>query len=173
MPSKKEEREATYSGKDKDYAYKYQVWSCFPSGRIIGIHGPFTAAYPDIHIYKATIAKELMEDEKVLADKAYQGIPSTITPIKNPRKTKTNPDPPDLPLPIKRYNMLVRVRRVHVERVFARMKRFEILKQHFRHPIEKHYFIMGAIAKMINIELQSEPLFKSEPSYVRFVGNVV
>jgi len=160
-----------YGGRKKKYVYKYQAWVRFPDGKILGLHGPFPGAKADITIFRNTLLGYLRLEESVLGDKAYQGGPQTLTPIKLPARSAANPEPTLLPWQ-KRFNLLIRMRRVHVERVFARMKRFQSLVQIWRHPLEKHHLMVTAIAKMINVELSTEPLFKFTPSYQVFRGHI-
>jgi transposase len=160
-----------YYGRKKKYTFKYEVWARFPDGRILAIFGPYPGTVNDGKIYNATIVPYLRPGEKVLADKAYIGCASALAPIREPRRSRSNPIP-RLHIWERRYNVLVRCRRVHIERVFLRMKRFQILVSDFRHPLEKHQVVVAAIGKLVNVELDMEPLFHSTPSYQLFRGHL-
>jgi hypothetical protein len=147
VPSTKEERLRNYTGRKKRYAYKYQAWARFPDGKILGLHGPFVGSTPDINIFRETITSFLLPGERVLADKAYDGSPFTLTPLKLPRRKQNQPRSEFNNLEL-RFNRLIRARRSHIERVFSRMKRFRILSQTWRHPLEKHPIVVGAVCEV-------------------------
>jgi len=95
---------------------------------------------------------------RLLGDKGYKGSKIILSPIKNPRKTKKTPQPPSLSFGEKTFNLNVRGRRVKVENVIGRMKRFKCLKTEWRHAIEKHALVTRVVAKLTNIHLIDQPL---------------
>jgi transposase len=163
-PPTKPYRLRYYGGRKKRYCFKYQFWVSFPHGRILSVWGPFPGATADATIFNATIPNLLGPGELVLGDKGYQGCPHTISPIKQPRRTRANPSPVLSPWQWE-YNLRLRQRRVHVERTIGRIKRFGIFCSPFRHPLEKHHLVMTVVTKIVNLELQTEPLFHGTPSF--------
>lgn len=172
QPPTKKARLDAY-GRKGHYAYKYQAWVRFPDGKIVGLYGPFLSTESDFSIYKKTIPQQLLPGEVVMGDKGYQGDPlHALTPFKRPRKRKGQPVRPLLGFQL-RFNRLLRARRAHIERVFRRMKQFQILKRTWRHPLEKHPTVMAAIGKLVNEDLKVAPLFRSTPSYYFFRATIV
>ena len=165
-------------GRKKRYAFKYQGWARFPDGKLLGIFGPFVATAPDIKIFDATIPPYLISGEKVLADKGYQGSPHALSPFKRrarPRRVSGQPTPEQPPYRLleRKFNALLRARRVHIERVFRRMKQFTCLTQTWRHPLEKHPKVIAAVGKLVNEDLEVRPLFKDTPNYIYLQATIL
>lgn len=157
-PPTKELRLKFY-GRKKRYALKYEYWVRLTDGRILDVRGPFPATVPDVTIYKKGTEKNCLPNERVLGDKGYVGAFSIIHPYKVPHVSKINPTAL-LPSWKKRFNKYIRQRRVRVERVISRNKRFRILATLWRHPIEKHSQVVSVISRITNEHLIDQPLFK-------------
>lgn len=159
-PPTHQQRLLFYSRK-KRYAIKYQFHVRLSDGIILGVDGPFPGSSPDINIFKRLggLETSLLEGEQILGDKGYQGSNKVLHPTKVPRKRR-NEVVRDLEPWQKRVNLYIRQRRVRIERTLGRLKRFASLTTPWRHPIDKHQRTMGVLARVTNLHLEDQPLFR-------------
>ena len=132
---------------------RYEVAISIISGDIVWINGPFPCGfYNDIKIFRQGLKNMLEDGERVEADDGYLGeapkyvlCPKAIR-CKFMSKKK------------KKLSQRIRSRQ---ETVNKRFKQFGVLRQIFRHPIEKHASVFRAVAvtTQVNIE-QGNPLFE-------------
>ena len=130
------------SHKFKAPGVRYEVGLCIRTGDIVWIHGPFPCGHwPDITIFRSALIYELLDGEKVEADKGYRGEPVYI-------KTPTGEN-----------DIGQRVRSRH-ETVNKRFKQWGCLRQAFRHNVSKHQSVFSAVAVVTQMSLENgEPLF--------------
>ena len=141
---------------------KYQFHVNLLDGKILGLEGPFTGTSPDLSIFRHSLEKKVKKWKlKVLGDKGYIGSPFIVSPLRQPRRTKLNPNG-TRPQWHRIYDLFIRQRRVRVERSIGRFKRFGVATHIWRHPIKKHREVMETVAKIINLHLEDQPLFRSE-----------
>ena len=136
-----------YSHKFKRAGYRYEVALCIQTGEIVWINGPFPCgAFSDLTIFRKALKQKLLQaKEKAIADLGYRGEPNTII-LPNPMDSKM----------IQQMKSEVRARHEHVNK---RFKNFGILKQCFRHDLEKHEAVFTACAVLSQISIScGEPL---------------
>jgi hypothetical protein len=157
-----------FYGRKKKYAFKYQLWARFPDNRILGIFGPYPSKETDGKIYNATILPYLQPGEKVLADKAYVGCPSALSPIQGTKagKEKALFSTLCLGASIQRISALPTCsHRTGVSEDEEVQCSHTTLSRNIRS-------LFAAIGKLINVELELEPLFSGTPSYIIFRGHI-
>jgi hypothetical protein len=141
-----------YSGKKKKHTLKTQI-SVTTSGRIVDI----SASYPgSIH------DKTIIDQEKTIHkfpqktclrfDSGYQGIKEDspnhyiVLPTKKPKGKDLSPS-------AKEHNRINSKRRVIVEHVYSRLKKFRVLGLLYRGPISSYNQIFRCIASVLNFRL--------------------
>lgn len=131
-----------YSFKFKGPGVRYEVALCIRTGDIVWINGPFPCGKnPDIVIFRYGLKHALAEGEKAEADAGYKGEGAHIV----------------LPRPGDAMQTRVRSRQ---ETVNKRFKQWGCLKRVFRHRVEKHQDVFGAVAVITQLILEHEqPLF--------------
>jgi hypothetical protein len=140
-----------YSGKVKAHTVKYEIETELETGNIVWFCGFHPDSIHDLTIAKnSTILKYLLSGEFILADKAYIGHSSFITPFKKP-KTQAE----------QLVNSLIYKRRVIVENTLNRIKSFTFTQKEWRHKIELHALAMKFIANVVNIDLKFRPVRKN------------
>ena len=139
-----------YGHKKNGPAVRYEVGVNIQTGDICWTYGPFPPGeWPDINIARRRIIHLLDPTELIAADGGYaDGMQYFLTP------TGHN----DL------IGWLLSVLR-H-ETVNGRFKNWGILKQVFRHNVNKHGFVFNAIANITQLDIENgHPLF---PVFFRF-----
>lgn len=86
---------------------------------------------------------------RILADKGYQGLQRLRIPCVVPTKGHARKKPPLW----KAIERVLRRRRVRVEHVFARLKRFRILASRYRNRRQRLALRFNLIAGIYNFEL--------------------
>ena len=143
-----------YSGKRKLHTLKTQI-TASESGRVLDVTESFPGSIHD---------KKIMDQDKTIQkipentchrlDSGYQGVPKEnpehyiIIPIKKPRKEELSPFAKEL-------NTVHSKRRVIVENVFSRFKKFKICKYVFRGPIKTYNQTFRNIAALLNFRLKN------------------
>ena len=118
------------------------------TGNCVWINGPFKASESDITIHQEGLRQLIPEGRFVVADKAYQGEPATIS---YPNELDDN-----------RVAAIKRRIRARQETFFSRMKAFQVLRQPFRHKpvMEKHKACFIAMAVLVQCGIENgSPLF--------------
>ena len=137
-----------YSGKNKNHALKTQVIIEFTTKKIMCLrHGK--GKTHDFKLFKKSKVK-LPKENKMLADKGYQGIlkihENSATPMKKPKGGKLTKEQ-------KRYNRELNRLRVAVEHVNRRLKIFKILSYQYRNRHKRFGLRANLIAGIYNYEL--------------------
>ena len=119
---------------------RYEIGVAIQSGDIAWIHGPFPCGnYADLTIYRNDLKSLLEDGERVEADMGYRGEMSIRTP--------------DDFFGIQEWKWQKgRVRARH-ENVNSRFKKWNILKNVFRHALPKHSQVFKAIAAITQLEI--------------------
>lgn len=127
---------------------RYEVAVSLKDGNIVWINGPFMCGlWPDLKIFRRDLQSFLDPNERVEADDGYKG---------EPKSCKTPSEMCSM-LEGRRFRQRVRARH---ETINARLKKFGILEQRYRHNILQHGVIFRAVAVMIQLEIESgHPLF--------------
>jgi hypothetical protein len=143
-----------YSGKKKYCTIKYQVIIDFKSSKIIYVSEPYSGRNHDLKIFRDSLNnlnQFLLPNEKIMGDKAYCSADLSqlfITPIKKNHSR--------LNIYERIFNKYVSHYRIHIEHVFARIKKFRILKNNFRYEINSHSKIFYVCCKLVNFFMQFE-----------------
>lgn len=141
-----------YCHKTKKSGLRYEVALGILSGNIVWVNGPFPCgAWPDIKIFRHSLASFLEQGERVEADNGYIGEAPQY--VKCP-KSFTNGE--------EKSAMQKRVR-ARQETVNRRFKTWGCLGKRFRHDIPKHGDVFRAVAVITELSIQSgEALFDVE-----------
>ena len=123
----------------KKSGLRYEICLCIRTGDLVWVNGPFPCGnYPDISIFRSSLMSHLEEFERVEADDGYIGEhPQYIKcpkGVANPEETKF---------------MQSRVRS-RQETINNRFKNWGILRQRYRHDIQRH----GVAARSVMILTQ-------------------
>jgi hypothetical protein len=130
-----------FSPKFRGPGLRYEIALCIRTGDIVWSNGPFPCGrYPDIKIFRRDLIFEL-EDGEVEADLGYRGETQYV---------KT-PQPGN--------DVQARVQEQH-ETVNKCFKQWNCLSRVFRHQLERHQVVFGAVAVITQLALENgEPLF--------------
>ena len=112
-------RSQTFSIKNHQYSIKIET-GVTHNGLIVYYNGIYYHDWHDLSIFKVGLSKELMPNEKVFADKAYQSS-QCITPYKKRR------DGENFTLQMEEHNRIVGHYRAIVENLNANLKDWGIL----------------------------------------------
>lgn len=118
-----------YSPKHHAYVYKYEVAvHPDPPHHIVWVLGPVRGHIHDITIARAAFIKRLVPEERALGDLGYLGEPHAIvTPIRSPVTQEE-----------KHENKELHAVRSCVEREFAALKTFAVLRTSWRGELQNH-----------------------------------
>jgi len=143
-----------YSGKRKRHTLKTQL-TVSRRGRILDVQGPFPGRVHDYTIFKRTrMAARVPPEAKLYLDRGYDGAGTD-----NPAHA--------ISLPVKRrrnhrvllpwewlHNVWQAGKRVIIEHVIARMKKYQVLAQVYRHRVRAYGLRVRNIAALVNFRTQ-------------------
>lgn len=133
-----------YSHKFKGPGLRYEIAVCINEPNIVWFNGPFPCgAYPDLLIFRSNLKNRLYLFEKCVSDNGYsdQKCVRAVHCSEDQQKVHKN-------------------LRARHETVNRRLKAFSCLRNRFRHALEKHYLVFGAVVKFVQIDIMWEsPLF--------------
>jgi transposase len=122
-------------------------------GLIVWLNGGFPGCCHDKAIYDfGKIFEQLAPDERVIADKGYQGAEKCITPHKRRRGNQQLTDQEIS------HNKTVEEDRWCVERTFSWLKGYYSLSSHWRHPIMLHPTIFSIGCHLVNFRIKNKHL---------------
>jgi hypothetical protein len=137
---------AHYSGKKKRHTLKTE-YIVSAAGRIVSVSPSHPGSHHDLTIRRDGPA--LPEHARGYADSAYQGYdkdhPNLDIPYKKPKGGELTAEE-------KEYNRGLSSFRVAVEHRIGRTKRFRIVSDRFRNPLDTHHTKTSIVAGLINIE---------------------
>lgn len=143
-PQKKQK--TYYSGKKKRHTLKTEI-QVRTSGEIVRISKPHPGSVHDFEIRKRE--KPIPMTARVYADSAYQGIEEihsqSCIPFKRTKLKKLNSFQ-------RRFNRALSRKRVKVENVICRMKKYKILQDRYRNSRKKYYMKTKIIAGLVNLK---------------------
>jgi hypothetical protein len=124
--------QTSYSGKAKMYSVKYQILVELETGKICHVFGPSLGSCHDITMYSNSGVGDWLREvgEYCLGDSGYQGAHRVIVPKK--RNRELTPDE-------ERHNNRIYSLRHTVERTFANLKKWQILRNVYRGDITEHF----------------------------------
>ena len=127
---------------------RYEVGICIQTGEIVWINGPFPPGdWPDVNIALCELVLMLEGDERVVADSGYRGYSQFFD---TPWRYLDNEHQ-------KRRKQIVRARHETINR---RFKEWKILKEVFRHAVEKHGVVFLSVANIVQVSLEEEPTWQ-------------
>jgi DDE superfamily endonuclease/Helix-turn-helix of DDE superfamily endonuclease len=143
-PQKKQK--VYYSGKKKRHTLKTEI-QVRMSGEIVRVSKPHPGSVHDFEIRKRE--KPISRSVRIYADSGYQGIeevhPTSCIPFKRTKLKKLTSFQ-------KRFNTALSRRRVKVENVICRMKKYKILQDRYRNKREKYHMKTNIIAGLVNLK---------------------
>src|SRR5919202_1786253 len=137
---------AHYSGKKKRHTLKAE-YIVTTEGRIAGVSPSYPGSRHDLTIRRP--GPPLPREARAYADSAYEGYdkehPNLEFPYKRPKGGELTGEE-------KEYNRALSSFRVRVEHRIGRTKRFRIVGDRFRNPLETHHTKTSIIAGLVTIE---------------------
>jgi hypothetical protein len=143
-----------YSGKRKRHTLKTQL-TVSRQGRLLDVRGPFPGRIHDYTVFKRTRMPERLPPEvRWYLDLGYDGAPSDypthalVLPVKRRRNHRTL-------LPWEwLHNVWQAGKRVIIEHVICRMKKYQVLAQVYRHRVTDYGQRVRNIAALVNFRTQ-------------------
>ena len=140
----KRRQRACYSGKKRAHTLKSQVGVDEESGRVVDVSDSAPGRWADIKLLDRS---QLPDGVGALGDSGYQGIadqhPAGACPRRKPRGKERPPED-------RRYNRAFSRRRIVVEHVIGRLRRYQALTQVNRHGRAGHAARVRAVAGLVN-----------------------
>lgn len=132
-----------FSFKSNGPGVRYLVAVSVVTGWIVWVDGPYMCGiWPDAKIARERLVHMLDEDERYIADKGFRGVAKAITPYQ--LRGEENQ-------PLKRLAAVARARH---ETLNARLKKWKILHEEFRHdPKTQHGIVFDAVAKITQLQI--------------------
>ena len=128
-----------YSHKYKRAGVRYEISVCIATGCIVHTLGPFPCGHwSDISIFRFGVKKLLLPNECVIADKGYRFDEKCLTPL----------DFTDL-----QTLHAMSVTRARHEGINGMLKDWKILKDTYRHSLQKHKYVFNAVIVMTQLKL--------------------
>lgn len=145
-----EQNKIYYSHKLKEPGLRYEVSISIITGDIVWLNGPYECGkWNDLDIFRDGLVHYLIKNERVEDDKGYVG--------EDPRHTKT---PKGFTRIEKHLKFQGKVRARH-ETFNKRFKKWGILKNIFRHSLEKHSIVFIEVVVITQVSINNgDLLFK-------------
>ena len=136
---------AWYSHKFHGPGVRYEIGLCIQTGRIVWAHGGVPCgSWPDLSLARSAYTKAVAPNELTLADRGYSDTRYFYTPAHYPKTAS------------QQKQIMAR----H-ETVNARLKQFGVLKQVFRHSVDKHSECFFAVVNIVELVIENNsPLFE-------------
>lgn len=140
-----------YSVHAKMHGLKYEIAVNWLTGRLHWVAGGVFASIADITLTRCSgVLRYLLAEERILADKAYEGEQQIWTPFKGKFW--------ELPPQQRNWNAFMNPPRTIVENAFWRIHKFRILSTTYRGPLEEHPVIFSLIAQIAQLDIHDRPL---------------
>ena len=119
---------------------------------MVWIRGPYPAGkYNDITIFRDCLMHHLEPYERVVADKGYVGEAPQFVKCPNSKTLR------------KEHRRMTRAVSARHETINARFKYWGVLRQVYRHDINRHGDVVGALGVIIQLTVEhGEPLYAVE-----------
>jgi hypothetical protein len=150
---RKRYKKSWFSFKFKGPGLRFEVGVCIKTGVICWVNGPYKPGlFNDLMIFRDKLLPRLIHGETVEADRGYRGEPIfTSVPFvddtEEQEKFKTN----------------ARMRQENANKFF---KEWDILKQVFRHNVNKHCPVFWAIVTLTQISFDMEEKLNYQVDFV-------
>jgi len=143
-PIDRDKQAVFYSGKSKQHSVKGQILIQPSTGLIMHASAVYPGSIHDLTVFRMTgVADIIRHGEKVLGDSGYQGmqhVVGALLPIKKPRNSSLSHDQ-------KKFNFELSSRRVLVENVFSRLKKWMVMS----HKWNGHLDDLNRLSKVFRI----------------------
>lgn len=152
-PPDPDEQRGHYSGKKKTHTLKSQIAVDEETGRIVDVSASVPGPTPDIILLaQSGLLERLPDGLAALGDAGYQGIDKQHPRGHSPRKKpKGKPRPPEDIA----YNHAFSSRRIIVENIIGRARRYQAITQTDRHHRHLHAARVRAVAGLVNRQLDA------------------
>lgn len=152
-PKKKAKRKRHYSGRKKTFTIKTQI-ATNKKGLIVNIGKSNPGRQHDYKLFKASnLPKLIPKNSRLYLDSGYQGVqkdfPDLLTAI--PHKQTMNGLA--LTRSQKIQNKKQRKIRVTIEHTLSQLKKFQILHQIYRNPLQNYELTFGFVANIVNFRM--------------------
>ena len=129
---------------------RYEVALGILTGEIKWINGPFPAGeWTDLTIFRHGLMQHIDLGERVEADDGYDAESPYVTKVPGDLLTRTPEEDA----------LQKRVQGRH-ETVNARLKRFKVLSEPFRHDVTQHGWVFRAVAVLVQLSVKNgDPLY--------------
>lgn len=149
-------RRPFHSGKNRAFTLKTQI-AIRRDGAIVHVSKTVGGRTHDLRLFRQSSLPRWLTRYavKVYADAGYQGVQKDhpgvpfLIPLKRSRSKKI------LSKTERRYNRGIRKIRIFVEHAFARLKKFQVLVQAYRHVRDRYNDAFRAVAFLVNFRLRS------------------
>lgn len=151
-PKRAADRDGWYSGKKKQHTVKSQIVVESESGWIRDVADSVKGRVSDIKLVEQSgVLNHLPDDTGMMGDAAYQGIaklhPLGCSPFKKPIRGELTED-------MIAYNHAFSQRRIIVETIINRLRRYQCLSQMDRQHRQDHTARVCAVAGLVNRQLR-------------------
>ena len=143
-----------YSGKRKRHTVKTQLTVTRPRGRILHISASVPGRLHDYALFKRTrLAERLPPQAQLALDRGYDGATTDYPTLAIALPVKRRRNHPVLTRAERAGNRLQARRRIIVEHVLSRVKKYQVLAQVYRHRIADYNRRFRNIAALTNFRL--------------------
>jgi hypothetical protein len=151
-PSRKVQKKY-YSGKKKRHTLKTQLITN-NQGKILAISKSYAGSIHDYEIFrKEKTAQKISQEIKAYLDRGYQGIKKDFPDLKALTPIKRNRWKRKLTLSEKIFNTKLAKKRVVVEHIISRLKKYQILTGIFRNKTDNYNQDFRNVAALVNFRL--------------------
>ena len=137
-----------YSHKLNSAGLRYQLITAASDGAPLGLSGPYPAGrWPDLRIYRHSIKRELLPEEKVIVDGGYRDQADSHLLNANALNSEAE------------RALFARVRCRH-EVLNGRFKSWSVMSDRYRHSLESHGGVARAVLNCVAYDIRhGHPLF--------------
>ena len=152
-PEKKRKRNKHHSGKKKRFTLKTQIAVTKP-GFILHVSASVPGRMHDYKLFRKTgLARALPRESTLYVDSGYQGIQKDFPHLKVKIPVKRTRSKPELTRSEKIRNHKQRKVRIFAEHAIARLKKFRVLGDTYRHSQSHYNQTFRFIANLVNFRL--------------------
>eukprot|EP00732_Lithocolla_globosa_P001195 Lithocolla_globosa_v1_NODE_557_length_3753_cov_135.321796.p1 type:complete len:325 gc:universal NODE_557_length_3753_cov_135.321796:1312-338(-) len=149
-PTNNEVQRVYYSGKHKGHGVKYECCVRMNDGLFVWSTGAVPGSVHDSQIARnAGVMDELVchPNELIAGDKAYEGIPHFISPVKGKNLSPQEAE----------FNEILSTHRIVVERAFGRVKNYKCFSSKWRHDLALHPIAFDVVLNLTNFDIRVNP----------------
>lgn len=152
-PEKKPRRTAHHSGRKKRFTLKTQI-ATTRKGYVIHVSKPVPGRVHDYALFKQSILPKMIPRESRLwGDSGYQGISKDYPSLRSVIPYKRARNHTELTRSEKIYNTKQRKIRVSIEHALARLKKYRVLADTYRHSLQNYRQTFRFVANVVNFRM--------------------